>query len=179
MLLLDSTAPEERRAKALSDIESTLNSQGGTIESRHDWGPRTMAYEIRHRPDADYHLLQFNGSPALIEQLNRSLRIDDAVLRFRIIKLRPGTPPPPDIRPERRPDPTEADLAAPPDAAAPAEAVPAEVAAGEGAPAEAPPPEGLPAEAPAAEAAPTDAAPPGDAAAAPDGAPAPEGEPAA
>ena len=31
------------------------------VVSKHDWGPRTMAYEIRHKTDAEYHLLQFHG----------------------------------------------------------------------------------------------------------------------
>ena len=49
--------------------------------------------------DADYHLIQFRGTTALLEQLDHNLKITDGVLRFRIIKLRPGTPAPPDLRP--------------------------------------------------------------------------------
>ena len=58
-----------------------------------------MAYEIRHQREAEYHLLQFTGPPALLESLSHNLRIDDAVLRFRIIKVLPGTPPAPDTAP--------------------------------------------------------------------------------
>ena len=60
---------------------------------------RTTAYEVRKHADADYHLLQFRGTPELLEQLDHNLKITDGVMRFRIIKLRPGTPPPPDLRP--------------------------------------------------------------------------------
>ena len=35
----------------------------------------------------------------LLDQLDHSLKITDGVLRFRITKLRPGTPPPPDLTP--------------------------------------------------------------------------------
>jgi small subunit ribosomal protein S6 len=56
-------------------------------------------YEVRKHAEADYHLIQFRGSPALLEQLDHNLKITDGILRFRIIKLRPGTPPPPDLRP--------------------------------------------------------------------------------
>jgi hypothetical protein len=62
-----------------------------------------MAYEIRHKKDAEYHLLQFHATPELLAQLDRTLRITDEVVRFRIIKLAPGTPPPPEHRPEPRP----------------------------------------------------------------------------
>ena len=97
MLMLDPTAPEERRTAVLSETESMINS-GGELVTNDDWGTRRMAYEIDHRPEAEYRLYQFNGDNTLLERLNQRLRITDAVLRFRIIKVKPGqpTPPPPD-----------------------------------------------------------------------------------
>ena len=53
---------------------------------------------MRKRGDADYHLLQFHGTSELLQQLDHALKITDGVNRFRIIKLRKGTPPPPDLR---------------------------------------------------------------------------------
>jgi small subunit ribosomal protein S6 len=108
MLLLDTSAPEEQRKKVLSDVESAISS-AGTIVGAHDWGTRPLAYEIRHRADAEYHLLQFHGPAELLANLQRTLRITDGVVRFRIIKLAPGTPAPPEPRAERiEAPPTEA-----------------------------------------------------------------------
>jgi small subunit ribosomal protein S6 len=94
MLLIDPNAPEERRTAAVSEAESLLGN-GGEIVAQQDWGQRRMAYEIDHRPDAEYRLYQFNGDNDLLQQLNQRLRINDAVLRFRIIKTKPGAPLPP------------------------------------------------------------------------------------
>jgi small subunit ribosomal protein S6 len=94
MLLIDPNAPEERRTAAVSEAESLLSS-GGEIVAQQDWGQRRMAYEIDHRPEAEYRLYQFNGDTDLLERLNQRLRINDAVLRFRIIKSKPGAPLPP------------------------------------------------------------------------------------
>ncbi len=94
MLLVDPNAPEERRTAAVNEAESLIGS-GGTLVGSYDWGQRRMAYEIDHRPEADYRLYQFEGDNALLEQLNRRLRILDGVLRFRIIKAKPGQPVPP------------------------------------------------------------------------------------
>jgi len=94
MLLIDPNAPEERRTAAVSEAESLLSS-GGEIVAQQDWGQRRMAYEIDHRPEAEYLLYQFNGDKDLLERLNQRLRINDAVLRFRIIKSKPGAPLPP------------------------------------------------------------------------------------
>ena len=94
MLLVDPTAPEERQSAVLSEVEQLLS--GGQVQGTHDWGTRRLAYEIDHRVEADYRLWQFEGDPALLERLNQRLRIMDGVLRFRIIRLKPGAPPPRD-----------------------------------------------------------------------------------
>ena len=96
-VLLDVSVDEEQRERILADIE-TLIANEGTLVSAHDWGRRKMAYEIKHKPEAEYHLLQFHGPNALLERLDRTLRITDSVIRFRIIKLAPGTPAPPDLK---------------------------------------------------------------------------------
>ena len=108
MLLLDPNAPDERREAATSEVESLIGS-GGELGETYDWGQRRLAYEIDHRPEAEYRLYQFQGDPALLDRLNTRLRIMDGVLRFRIIKLRPGqpTPPPPDQQAPRRRDERE------------------------------------------------------------------------
>jgi small subunit ribosomal protein S6 len=99
ILLLSTAAPEDERAKILSDVEAAIGGGGGSIERRDDWGTRRLTFRINHQADAEYHLLQFSGPPSLLESLSHSLRIDDRVLRFRIIKVLPGQPPPPDSAP--------------------------------------------------------------------------------
>ena len=108
MLLIDPNAPEERRTAAVSEAESLMSS-GGEIVASDDWGQRRMAYEIDHRPEAEYRLYQFNGDNDVLARLNQRLRINDAVLRFRIIKAKPGQPlpPPPDQQSSRRRDDRE------------------------------------------------------------------------
>jgi small subunit ribosomal protein S6 len=100
MLLLDPEAPEERRNAILGNIQQAIED-GGTMVGIHDWGQRRMTFEIDHRPEAEYHLFQFeSGDNALLERLDHNLKITDGVLRFRIIKLKPGSPAPPTPRPE-------------------------------------------------------------------------------
>ena len=124
VLMLDSAAPDEQRAKVLEHVERTIVA-GGEITNSQDWGVRQTAYEINHKTDAEYHLLQFHiATRDVLETLHHTLRIADGVIRFRIIKLAPGTPAPPASRPEPRPtgigEPV-AEAPAAPDA--PAEAV--------------------------------------------------------
>ena len=94
MLMLDPNAPEGRDEQILGDVRSLVESSG-TLVGEHDWGLRRMTFEIKHRPDAHYELFQFEGDNDLLERLDHMLKITDGVLRFRIIKLKPGAPPPP------------------------------------------------------------------------------------
>ena len=97
ILLLDTTIEQERRDTILANVEDAID-RAGEIVGRHDWGNRHTVYEVHKHSEADYHLIQFRGTTALLEQLDHNLKITDGILRFRIIKLRPGTPAPPDRR---------------------------------------------------------------------------------
>ena len=99
MLMLDPNAPEERQQQIAGEVQTMIETDGSLV-GHHDWGMRRMAFEIRHRPDAAYHLYQFEGSNELLERLDHTLKITDGVLRFRIIRLKPGSPPPPEPRSE-------------------------------------------------------------------------------
>lgn len=113
MVLLATSAEDERRARILADVEQTIADNGGTVELKQEWGVRRLAFEISHTPDAEYHLLQFSGPPTLVETLSYNLKITDGVLRHRIIKVTPGTPPPPEptlheVPAEAEPEPAAA-----------------------------------------------------------------------
>jgi small subunit ribosomal protein S6 len=97
MLLLDTSADEDQRSKVLAEAERILESNSATVVSKHDWGVRRTAFEIRHKNDAEYHLLQFEGGPQVPAALDRYLRIADGVVRFRVIKLRGGAGNVPDL----------------------------------------------------------------------------------
>jgi small subunit ribosomal protein S6 len=98
VLLLDAQIEADVRTKIVADAREAIGAQGELL--RHDeWGDRALAYPIDHRKNAEYHLLQFHAStPELLQGLDRSLRITDGVVRFRIVKLKPGTPQSPDMR---------------------------------------------------------------------------------
>src|SRR3954470_11139601 len=98
ILLLDTTIEQERRDTILANVEDAID-RAGELVGRHDWGNRHTVYEVRKHSEADYHPIQFRGSAALLEQPGHNLKITDGILPFRIVKLRPGTPPPPDLRP--------------------------------------------------------------------------------
>lgn len=104
VLLLDPEAEEATRQKILADTRAAIEAEGEFL--RHDgWGDRALTYPIDRKAVAEYHLLQFHaGAPELLSGLDRTLRITDGIVRFRIIKLKPGVPEAPAVlgAPERQ-----------------------------------------------------------------------------
>ncbi len=98
VLLLDPQAEEDVRTKILADTRGAI-AAAGEVVNEDDWGTRALAYPIERHADAEYHLLQFHaGAATLLSELDRTLRITDGVMRFRIVKLKSGTPAAPDMR---------------------------------------------------------------------------------
>lgn len=97
VLMLDPQAEQPVRAKIVADALASIEAQGELV--RHDeWGERPLSYPIDKHASAEYHLLQLHApDKELLSGLDRTLRITDGVLRFRIIKLKPGVPSPPDM----------------------------------------------------------------------------------
>jgi small subunit ribosomal protein S6 len=97
VVLLDPQADDATRSKLVADTRASIEGQGELL--RHDdWGERALAYPIDRKSSAQYHLMQFHvADQQLLSGLDRTLRLADEVLRFRIIKLAPGVPSAPDM----------------------------------------------------------------------------------
>ncbi len=132
VLMLDPQVEPDARAKIVADTRAAVEAQGELL--RHDdWGERPLSYPIEKRTSAEYHLLQFHaGTVDLLSGLDRTLRITDGVLRFRIIKLKPGVPEAPNMGAASRPESEAPAPGAPPESAP--EAAPAPAADAEAAP---------------------------------------------
>lgn len=114
-LILDAEAPDARRAEILDGVRGTVEADGAIVGD-YDWGVRRLAFEIDRHADGEYHLLQIDATPPLLERLDRTLKITDEILRFRFIRLKSDSPPPTPPRPEARREEERSD--APPPVAA-------------------------------------------------------------
>jgi small subunit ribosomal protein S6 len=119
VLLLDPQTDGGAREKILADTRTAVEAKAELV--RHDeWGERPLAYPIDRKTSAEYHLYQFRGGGAeLLDGLDRTLRITDGVLRFRLIKLKAGVPEAPDMRASSSPSARPADSEPPAAAAEP------------------------------------------------------------
>jgi len=89
LYFVDPVIEEDAREALSARIESTITSQDGVIDSIEPWGKRKLAYEINKLQDGDYTLINFHAKPTSIAELDRVLRITDAVVRFIVVRKDP------------------------------------------------------------------------------------------
>ena len=81
LLMLDPELPEERQSEIVSRTRELVERGGGQWRTHDAWGRRRLAYEIDHKTDGAYHLLQFDVEPATLDEVARVLKITDGVMR--------------------------------------------------------------------------------------------------
>jgi small subunit ribosomal protein S6 len=86
LLLLDPELPEERQSEVVSRVRENVEGAGGVWERHEPWGRRKLAYEIDHRADGFYHLVEFESEPATLDEISRVLKITDGVLRHMAVR---------------------------------------------------------------------------------------------
>lgn len=80
------TISDEDRIAVMKRIGTTIAEGEGKVDNVDEWGKRKLAYEINGLTDGDYTLVNFHADPQNVAELDRVLRINDAVVRHMIVK---------------------------------------------------------------------------------------------
>ena len=80
------TIDDETRAATMKRVETAITGGDGAIDNVEEWGKRKLAYEINGLAEGDYTLVDFHANPEHIAEINRILRITDAVVRHMIVR---------------------------------------------------------------------------------------------
>ena len=86
LFFVDPNIDPETRVAVMKRIDVTIAQGNGTVDKVEEWGKRKLAYEINKLTEGDYTLIYFHADPSQIAELDRVLRITDAVIRHRIIR---------------------------------------------------------------------------------------------
>ena len=92
MLLTDTELEDTARTAILDRVKDIVTTGKGTWVSTDEWGRRKMAYEINKKPEATYHLLQFDCDSDTLDEVTRVLRITDGVMRQLAVNRVPPLP---------------------------------------------------------------------------------------
>ena len=97
MVILEASLEESAIQAVINRTGELLAPSGGQVIRADKWGKRRLAYEIDHRTEGYYLLLELRLDPDAVAELGRLLRLTDGVVRHRIVRM-----------PELGPKPTEA-----------------------------------------------------------------------
>jgi small subunit ribosomal protein S6 len=92
LLLLDPDLTEGRQDEVVARTRELVERSGGSWDLHDVWGRRKLAYEIGHKGEGTYHLLQFSCDAETLDEISRVLRIDDAVMRHLPTRRIQGSP---------------------------------------------------------------------------------------
>jgi small subunit ribosomal protein S6 len=87
MFILRPDATEEEITPIVDQLKSTVTSAGGTIDKEERWGVRKLAYRVEKRNEGYYVLMQYTAGPQTVKEVERRLRVNDAVLKYMTVRI--------------------------------------------------------------------------------------------
>lgn len=87
MIILDASLEEETIREAVDRYTELLAANGAELGYVDHWGKRRFAYEIDHRVEGYYVVLQAKAEPAATAELHRVLSLADEVVRHKVLRI--------------------------------------------------------------------------------------------
>ena len=87
MFIVDPGVGDEDVVKLSEGVQKIITGQGGSIAKTEMMGKRRLAYEINHKTDGIYVLLEVEGSGAEIAEVERRMRVNDQILRYMTVRV--------------------------------------------------------------------------------------------
>lgn len=87
LIIFDADLEEPAIAAVLDRATELVRSGGGERGPLDRWGKRTFAYEIRHRREGYYVVMEYTAVPSVAAEIDRLLDLADEVLRHKTMRL--------------------------------------------------------------------------------------------
>jgi small subunit ribosomal protein S6 len=87
MVILDAGLEEDGIRSIVDRATQLIVNAGGTVGKVHRWGKRRFAYEVHHRSEGYYLLIETTAEPNALAAVDRMLGLADEVIRHKVIRL--------------------------------------------------------------------------------------------
>jgi small subunit ribosomal protein S6 len=87
IIITDPDLSAEQRDPILQRVADVVNQGDGYLALTDEWGARKLAYEIKKKDRGYYIRLDFCGTGAVVNEMERFFRIDDRVLKFMTVLI--------------------------------------------------------------------------------------------
>ena len=86
MYVIDSALDDGARIDVINRFSDLVKKNGGEVDRIDEWGKRRLAYAINYKTEGYYVLMYIKGPSELPRELERNLKIADAILRYITIR---------------------------------------------------------------------------------------------
>ncbi len=87
MAIFEATTEPSVIQGVLDHALEVIRTTGGSPGAIDRWGKRTFAYEVNHKREGYYVVVEFTAEPESVAALDRMLGLADEVVRHKVIRL--------------------------------------------------------------------------------------------
>ena len=86
IVIYDPLMADEAIEAEIKKTDEMIQKLAGKITSVDKWGRRKLAYDIKKKREGVYAIINFQGSSKVVSELDRTLKIQEPVLRHMIVR---------------------------------------------------------------------------------------------
>lgn len=85
MYIIDPTLEQDKKDATVETVKEIVTTNGGEVSEVDVWGMRKLAYPIEKKEEGYYVVMEFKAGTDVPKELDRRLKISDAIIRHQII----------------------------------------------------------------------------------------------
>jgi small subunit ribosomal protein S6 len=85
--ILNPDTINDKVAEVNDRVKTIIEERGGQVLNVDNWGKRKLAYEVKKERKGIYLFWQYLGSPDIVAEFERNMRMMDPVMRYMTIKI--------------------------------------------------------------------------------------------
>lgn len=87
LFILHPDVPEAQVRETIDRTRRLIEGMEGQVAAIQDWGLRELAYQIEKQTRGNYVLAQYEATSDVVNELERTMKLSDEVLRFVSVRL--------------------------------------------------------------------------------------------
>jgi small subunit ribosomal protein S6 len=85
--IVDPNLGDEEYRELTGKFNSLIENQKGVVIKTKEWGKQRLAYVVKKFNYGFYVLIDFCADPGVTSELERSLKLDDRILKYQTVKI--------------------------------------------------------------------------------------------
>lgn len=87
MIIVDRDVDEQGVEAQSASVTQNIEAEGGIVAKLDNWGKRRFAYEINHKNEGTYLVLEIITEASDLHSTERMLRLADEIVRHKVMRL--------------------------------------------------------------------------------------------